>query len=89
MLSNEDKYRLLEIAKKYNVSKVYLFGSTLDSENGARDIDLGVEGVPDSRYFEFYGELIFALSKPVDLVDLKKKTLLNKMIRTEGVLLYG
>ena len=89
MLSSEDKYRLLEIAKKYNVSKVYLFGSTLDSENGSRDIDLGVEGVPDSRYFEFYGELIFALSKPVDLVDLKKKTLLNKMIRTEGVLLYG
>ena len=89
MLSNEDKYRLLEIAKKYNVSKVYLFGSTLDSEDRARDIDIGVEGVPDSKYFEFYGELIFALSKPVDLVDLKKKTLLNKMIRTEGVLLYG
>lgn len=89
MLSNEDKYRLLEIAKKYNVSKVYLFGSTLDSDRVAKDIDLGVEGVPDSRFFEFYGELIFALSKPVDLVDLKKKTLLTKMIREEGVLLYG
>jgi len=89
MLSNEDKYQLLEIAKKYNVSKVYLFGSTLDSENGAKDIDLGVEGLADSRFFEFYGELIFALSKPVDLVDLRKNTLLNKMIRAEGVLLYG
>lgn len=89
MISNEDKYRLLEIAKKYNVSKVYLFGSTLDSGSGAKDIDLGVEGIPDSMFFEFYGELIFALSKPVDLVDLKKKSLLNKMIRTEGVLLYG
>ncbi|MGD8782705.1 MAG: nucleotidyltransferase domain-containing protein [Ignavibacteria bacterium] len=89
MLSNEDKYRLLEIAKKYKVAKVYLFGSTLNSDDKAKDIDLGVEGVLDSKYFEFYGELIFALSKPVDLVDLKKKTLLNKMIQTEGVLLYG
>jgi len=89
MLSNEDKYRLVEIAKKYNVSKIYLFGSTLDADRVAKDIDLGVEGVPDSKYFEFYGELIFALSKPVDLVDLRKNTLLNKMIRTEGVLLYG
>lgn len=89
MISSEDKYRLLEIAKKYNVSKVYLFGSTLIIGSGAKDIDLAVEGVPDSRYFEFYGELIFALSKPVDLVDLRKKTLFNKMIRTEGILIYG
>ncbi|MCF8354999.1 MAG: nucleotidyltransferase domain-containing protein [Melioribacteraceae bacterium] len=89
MISSEDKYRVLEIAKKYNVSKVYLFGSTLNSDIIGTDIDLAVDGVPDSRYFEFYGELIFALSKPVDLVDLRKKTLFNKMIRTEGVLIYG
>jgi len=26
MISDEDKYRLFEIAKKYEVSKIYLFG---------------------------------------------------------------
>ena len=89
MISNEDKYRLLEIAKKYNVSKLYLFGSSLNSEDNSNDIDLGVEGISDSVYFKFYSELIFSLSKPVDLIDLKKKSLLNTMVKDEGLLLYG
>lgn len=89
MISDEDKYRLLEIAQKYNVSKVYLFGSNLEPEREHNDIDLAVEGIPDSLFFKFYSELIFSLSKPVDLVDLKKKSLLNTMVKSEGILLYG
>lgn len=89
MISNEDKYRLVEIAKKYNVSKVYLFGSNLNPERESNDIDLGVEGISDSLFFKFYSELIFALSKPVDLVDLKKESLLHSMIKSDGVLIYG
>ena len=89
MISNEDKYRLLEIAKKYDVSKVYLFGSNLDPERESNDIDLAVEGISDSVFFKFYSELIFSLSKPVDLLDLKKKSLLTTMVKSEGVLLYG
>ncbi len=89
MISNEDKYRLLEIAKKYEVSKIYLFGSNLDPDNEPNDIDLAVEGISDSLFFKFYSELIFALSKPVDLIDLKKKSLLSTLVKTEGVLLYG
>lgn len=89
MISDEDKYRLLEIAKKYEVSKIYLFGSNLNPESEANDIDLGVEGISDSQFFKFYGDLIFALSKPVDLIDLKKKSLLNKLVKSEGIILYG
>lgn len=89
MISSEDKYRLIEIAKKYEVSKIYLFGSNLDTESEANDIDLGVEGISDSQFFKFYGDLIFALSKPVDLIDLKKKSLLNKLVKSEGIILYG
>jgi predicted nucleotidyltransferase len=88
MISENDKIKLLAIAKKYNVSKLYLFGSHLDS-NFANDIDLAVEGVAGSEYFKFYSELIFSLSKPVDLIDLRKKTLFNKTIIDEGYLLYG
>lgn len=89
MISNEDKYRLLEIAKRYNVSKIYLFGSNISSGREANDIDIAVEGISGSLFFKFYGELIFALSKPVDLIDLKKKSLLNDMVKSEGILLYG
>jgi len=88
MISEKDKIKLLAIAKKYNVSKLYLFGSHLDS-TVANDIDLAVEGIAGSDYFKFYGELIFNLSKPVDLIDLRKKSLFNKTIIEEGQLLYG
>ncbi|MBU2445480.1 MAG: nucleotidyltransferase domain-containing protein [Bacteroidetes bacterium] len=89
MISNDDKYRLVELAKKYDVSKLYLFGSNLEPERESKDIDLAVEGIADSLFFKFYSELIFALSKPVDLIDLDKKSLLNTMVKSEGVLIYG
>ncbi len=89
MISNEDKHKLLEIARRYNVSKLYLFGSNLEDKRVADDIDLAVDGIASSQFFKFYSELIFSLSKPVDLVDLKKKSLLNEMIKSEGILLYG
>lgn len=89
MISNEDKHKLLEIARRYNVSKLYLFGSNLEDKRIANDIDLAVDGIADYLFFKFYSELIFSLSKPVDLIDLKKKSLLNEMIKSEGILLYG
>jgi len=89
MISDEDKIALLRIAKKYKISKLYLFGSNLESEREANDIDVAVEGIPESEYFKFYGDLIFSLSKPVDLIDLRKKTLFTDLIKSEGILLYG
>lgn len=89
MISNEDKNKLLEIAERYDVSKLYLFGSNVYAETEPMDIDLAVEGISDKLFFKFYGELILALSKPVDLVDLEKESSFNKMIKSESILLYG
>jgi predicted nucleotidyltransferase len=89
MLTNEDKDRVIEIARRYNVSKLYLFGSHLNSDREPNDIDLAVEGISNSVFFKFYSELIFALSKPVDLIDLKKKSLFSEIIKSEGILVYG
>ncbi len=89
MISEQDRIKILEIAKKYNASRVLLFGSCIDPDKNARDIDLAVEGIPDSKFFKFYSELIFSLSKPVDLIDLRRKSRLNDLIVSEGVLLYG
>jgi len=89
MISNEDKHKLVEIARRYNISKLYLFGSNIDNNKIPNDIDLAVEGIADSVFFKFYSELIFSLSKPVDLIDLKKKSLLNEIVKSEGILLYG
>lgn len=89
MISDQDKSRITEIAKKYQASKILLFGSSLEQNIENSDIDLGVEGIPDSKFFEFYGELIFNLSKPVDVVDLKQDTRFNQLITNHGIVLYG
>ena len=51
MISKDDKDKISEISKKYNVKKVLLFGSTLSSESDAEDIDLAVEGVASGHFF--------------------------------------
>ena len=89
MITDEDKRKALEIAKRYNVSKLYLFGSQLITGKEPQDIDMGVEGIADSEFFRFYSELIFTLSKPVDLIDLKKRSLFNEIVKSEGILIYG
>lgn len=71
------------------MDRVLVFGSSVHDQDDGRDIDLAVEGLPASRFFAFYGELIFSLSKPVDLVDLSQNTKFTEMIRKEGRLLYG
>jgi predicted nucleotidyltransferase len=89
MISQDDKYKLEKIAEKYKVSKIYLFGSNLQNERESFDIDLAVEGISESLFFKFYSELIFALSKPVDLTDLENKSILRSIIKSEGKLIYG
>ena len=88
MISEIDKIKIQEIGKKYDVKKILLFGSSCDPLKESNDIDLAVDGIPDSLFFKFYGDLIFSLSKPVDLVDLSKDSLFNKILYTEGILLY-
>ncbi len=88
MISEKDKKNILKLSEKYKAKKVFLFGSGNTSKEN-RDIDLGVEGVPNNTFFKFYSELIFSLSKPVDLVDLSKKSRFNDLILSEGTLLYG
>jgi predicted nucleotidyltransferase len=89
MLTEKDKNAILLLARQYGVHKVLLFGSGVEREKEARDIDLGVIGIEPRRFFEFYGDLMFRLSKPVDLVDLSKDTKFNALIKREGIPIYG
>jgi len=89
MLSEANIQIITNAARRYNASAVYLFGSSLMDETRARDIDLGVLGVPPTLFFDFYAELVKRLPKSVDLVDLSKPTLFNRLILRDGVKLYG
>jgi len=88
MISKDDKKKISDISKKYKVKKVLLFGSSLSSESDVGDIDLAVEGVASGQFFEFCGELLLGLSKPVDVVDLSKKSRFTDFISRRGVVIY-
>lgn len=88
MLTMTDKETILTLSKKYNVKKVFLFGSSIDPMAESNDIDLAVEGLKDSVFFKYYSELLFNLSKPFDLVDITKKSRFNDFISRESIVIY-
>ncbi len=89
MISEQDKVTIVEIARRYDGGGVLHFGSSADPKIEANDIDLAVEGIAPERFFRFYGDLLFGLSKPVDLIDLSSKTKFNRLVYREGIRLYG
>lgn len=89
MISDGDRTTIELLCRKYEVKRAYLFGSSLDPEQPGRDIDLAVDGLAPRDFFRFYGELMCALSKPVDVVDLAGKSKFVQMVTRTGRLLYG
>jgi len=87
MITNEEKSIIIKYANNYKVSKVILFGSSL-YKNDYNDIDIGVKGIAPELFFEFYGKLIIALSKPVDIISLDDKTMFNDLVEKEGYIIY-
>ena len=89
MISEQEKKIIVDIARQYDVAGILLFGSSADPTRQANDIDLAVEGIVPEQFFRFYGDLLFALSKPVDLIDLSKDTKFNQLVYREGIRVYG
>jgi len=88
MITGEDKKIIQDIARKYHASRVLLFGSALYTTEESHDIDIAVEGIPDKDFYTFYGELLYALSKPVDVVDLSRKTRFTELVVKDGIAIY-
>lgn len=82
MITKQEKEIILKCAEKYNVSSVFLFGSSIEKEE-YDDIDIGVKGIKPRLFFKFYTELVKHLPKNVDLVDLSKKTLFNDLVERD------
>jgi predicted nucleotidyltransferase len=89
MVSDRDKATIATLARRYGAATVWLFGSSADRRRQGRDIDLAVEGVASARFFQFLGDLMLSLSRPVDVVALEKRSKLSALIRRDGILIYG
>ena len=89
MITEAEKKIIKNISKKYHIKRVLLFGSCLLPDRENTDIDIAVEGISPFDFFKFYGDLLFALPKPVDVIDLTKTSKFIQIIQKEGVPLYG
>ncbi|MCL0075196.1 hypothetical protein M1N53_03465 [Thermodesulfovibrionales bacterium] len=89
MITEKEKDIILQYAKKYRVSSISLFGSSIEKDKESNDIDIGVKGIEPRLFFKFYADLFKHLSKPVDLIDLSKKSLFNDLVEETGVRIYG
>ncbi len=89
MISEKDKKIIQELSEKYHVKRVLLFGSSADTVKEGRDIDLAVDGIDPGDFFDYYGDLMLRLSKPIDLIDLSETSKFVTLIKRDGVLIYG
>jgi len=89
MITDTDKKIIEQLARKYHATRVVLFGSSLSPARDYRDIDIAVEGIKEKDFYTFYGELLCALSKPIDIIDLSKKTRFVELVLREGIPLYA
>jgi len=89
MISEKERAAITDLSRRYGVKRVLLFGSSAEASGEGEDIDLAVEGIAPRDFFRFYGDLMFALTKPVDLVDMSKESKFTRLIRREGTAIYG
>lgn len=88
-LKEKDRKTIIRIAKEFDAGKVWLFGSAL-ADGDYNDIDLAVEGVPDERFYEFGGRLMWELPKPVDIIDVSEHEdrMIASIVKRTGKLIY-
>ena len=89
MISEIDKKIIKELSEEYHVKRVLLFGSSLDPDRESRDIDIAVEGINPGDFFDYYGDLLLKLSKPVDVIDLSENSKFVTLVKKTGIPLYG
>ena len=88
MISEKYKAAILKYAKKYGVGIAILFGSCLYCDD-PNDIDIGIMGIDPENFFKFYGELLFEIPERIDIVNLDKDNLFNRLVEKEGMKVYG
>ncbi|MDW8291091.1 MAG: hypothetical protein RMM06_10215 [Armatimonadota bacterium] len=89
MISKAEREIIIRCARKFGASRVLLFGSCVHRQQGYRDIDIAVEGIPPHLFFRFCAEVMRQLRTPVDVVDLSEQNPFTQLVREKGVSIYG
>jgi predicted nucleotidyltransferase len=89
----DDRLRFIRmVSEKFGAKRVILFGSCLNNpEQAAGDIDIAVEGLSKSDYWDFWRRLLWAEElggKAVDVVRVEDNGFLVPIIIDEGEEIY-
>jgi len=55
MITDIEKQILVDSAKKYNIGSLFIFGSSILSDD-YHDIDIAIKNIQPDDFFNFYGE---------------------------------
>lgn len=90
MISEPELEKAIGLAKKYDIGQLFLVGSALYKKaEDVNDYDFAIRDYPPGIFFRFYGSLLMAMSKNVDLIDLSGETTkFTEIILKEGRLIY-
>ena len=84
------KYRKdIELAtnllKTEGCESVFLFGSLVTGKsNDNSDIDIGIKGLPEGKFFDVYSRLYFDFENKIDLVDFDTNNEFYSMLHKIG-----
>jgi hypothetical protein len=73
---------LPQLAARYDFACAYVFGSLTKKGRFRKnsDVDLAVEGLTDEKYFTFMAELSDLLGREVDVIQIEKHRLKNRIL---------
>lgn len=83
-ISQEQLDTIKNLAQSYGATRLILFGSTLDSPDMARDVDLACDGVSGWKLYELAARIEDAINMPLDLVPLLPSNRFVEMVERRG-----
>jgi predicted nucleotidyltransferase len=85
MAFSAEQFNLITtLAQSYGATRLFLFGSSLEHPDTARDLDLACDGVAGWKLYELAARLEQELNVPLDLVPLSPPTRFTQLIERRG-----
>ncbi len=80
--------KIIDLAKSYGATRLILFGSSVETPDEARDIDIACDGVQGWKLYELAARLEDELGTSLDIVALTPPSKFTEYIKTKGRVLY-
>ena len=75
----------INLLKTEGCESVFLFGSLVTGKiNDDSDIDIGIKGLPEGKFFDVYSRLYFDFETKIDLVDFDTNNEFYSMLNQIG-----